>query len=245
MENLRTDFTERLAEVESYLDFLTLLEMRAQEGPPRLDGSDTPITVQQQRILYSSVYLQLYNLVESTMSRCIDAIAHAAAQGASWFPGDLSAELRKEWVRVIARTHTELKSERRLESALALCEHLVAALPVSTFEIEKGGGGNWDDLAIEKISERLGLALVVSKPVRSGIKRQVRDGLGPLALVKTLRNRLAHGDISFAECAENVTVNELVELKNRTVAYLTEVVDRFIVYLATHEFLIPSRRPAA
>jgi hypothetical protein len=159
-------------------------------------------------------------------------------------PSDLSQELRREWVRAMARTHEELTPDHRLNSALILCEHLVSALPVAEFALEKGGGGNWDDQAIEAISKRLGFQLVVSEPVYSAIKRRFQDDLGPLALVKQLRNQLAHGSISFAQCAENVTVTRLVDLKDKTVDYLREVVGCFNAYLDTFGYLVPERRPA-
>jgi len=244
MSALVTGFQERLAEVETYLEFLSALELRAQHGPPRLEGAEHPISAQQQRILYSSVYLQLYNLVESTMSRCIEAVTEAAKENSRWMPSDLSQSLRREWVRVMARTHKELNPDHRLESALLLCDHLVAALPVAEFAIDIGGGGNWDDQAIEAISRRLGFKLVVSEPVYSAVKRRFQDDLGPLALVKQLRNRLAHGSISFAQCAEDVTVARLVDLKEKTVDYLREVVGCFNAYLDSFAYLLPERRPA-
>mgnify|MGYP007003995016 FL=1 len=116
--NLAIGFQERLAEVEAYLEFLSTMEAQAQEGPPRIAGAEHPITTQQQRILYSSVYLQLYNLVEATMSRCIEAVSEAAKENAQWKPGDLSDSMRREWVRVTARTHVELAPENRLELSL-------------------------------------------------------------------------------------------------------------------------------
>ena len=244
MAALTDAFDERLAEVETYLDLLKVMEERAQDGPPRFEGAASPITTQQQKILYSSVYLQLYNLVESTMTRCIDAIAEAARMNPGWMPGDLTIELRTEWVRVTARTHVELTPQHRLESALALCEHLVSSLPIGSFAIEKGGGGNWDDGAIEAISGRLGFRLQVSRDVYNNIKRRVKDDLGPLGLVKRLRNELAHGSISFTECAEDATVAWLVELKDKTASYLREVVARFVSYIEAHEYLIPEKRPA-
>lgn len=244
MSDLTTGFQERLAEVEAYLGFLSTMEARAQQGPPRLEGAEHPITTQQQRILYSSVYLQLYNLVEATMSRCIEAVAEAAKENGRWRPSDLSGALRREWVRATARTHEILNPEHRLESALRLCDHLVASLPIASFDIDRGGGGNWDDSAIEAFSQRLGFQLVVSQPVYSAIKQPFRDDLGPLALVKQLRNRLAHGSISFAQCAEDVTVGRLVELKDRTVSYLKEVVDCFAAYVDGFEYLLPEKRPA-
>lgn len=244
MSVLITGFQERLAEVEAYLEFLSTMEARSQSGPPRFEGAAQPISAQQQRILYSSVYLQLYNLVEATMSRCIAAVADAAKESGQWKPGDLSVELRREWVRATARTHENMGPDKRLESALVLCEHLVAALPVGEFDIDKGGGGNWDDDAIEAISKRLGFRLAVSAPVYSAVKRKFRNDLGPLALVKKLRNDLAHGSISFAQCAEDESVARLVELKNKTVDYLGEVVDCFSGYVSSFEYLLPERRPA-
>jgi hypothetical protein len=120
---------------------------------------------------------------------------------------------------------------------------LVSALPITTFEIDKGGGGNWDDSSIENISKRLGFEMTVSHPVYSAVKRPFRDDLGPLSLIKDLRNRLAHGSISFAECAENETVGGLIELKEKTVSYLEEVVKCFNASIDSFEYLLPERRP--
>jgi hypothetical protein len=144
----------------------------------------------------------------------------------------------------VARTHIDMNYDSRLESALNLCGHLVSALPVPGFTMEKGGGGNWDDDAIEQIVARLGFRLSVDSMIYSGIKRPIRDDLGPLGLVKKLRNNLAHGNISFAECGENVTVSELRDLADRTAAYLREVVKAFRKYIDDHGFLIEARRPA-
>lgn len=245
MSDLLDAFNDRLAEVEAYLDFLRTFESCARSGPPKLEGAEQAISVPQQRILYSSVYLQLYNLVESSMTRCIEGISRAACSvNGGCLPGNLSESLRKEWVRHVARTHVELSPDNRLQSALKMCGLLLDSLPIDDFEIAKGGGGNWDDNEIEAISERLGFSLNISRPVYSAVKRQVKNDLGPLALVKSFRNRLAHGSISFVECAEDVTVSELVDLKDKTASYMREVVTRFDVFLTQFEFLLPDRRPA-
>jgi hypothetical protein len=244
MEQLSQAFEERLQEIESYLQFLEGIEIEARSGPPRLGHSGAPITTQQQRILYSGIFLQLYNLVEATIVRCLDGVTEAALEAGTWGPGDLTIELRREWVRVIARTHVELNYENRLASALSLCGHLVDSLPVRGFKVEKGRGGNWDDAAIEQIASRLGFDLQLSEGTNSAIKRKFRDDLGPLRLVKKLRNSLAHGSISFAECGENVTVGELRDLTDRTANYMREVVGCFVSYIRDHEYLVPAKRPA-
>jgi MAE_28990/MAE_18760-like HEPN len=244
MEALGTAFEERLGEIRAYLAFLDGIEVEARSGPPRLGAAGALITAQQQRILYSSVFLQLYNLVEATVVKCLDGVTDAALSGGNWLPGDLTEGLRREWVRVVARTHVELNPEHRLESALALCQHLVGALPVSGFKVEKGGGGNWDDDAIKQIAGRLGFNLQVSAETYSAIKRPFRDDLGPLQLIKKLRNSLAHGNVSFAECGENLTVGELRDLVDRTTVYLREVVGAFRSYIDGHQFVVQAKRPA-
>jgi MAE_28990/MAE_18760-like HEPN len=243
MEELGTAFEERHGEIEAYLAFLEGIETEARSGPPRLGATGALITTQQQRILYSGVFLQLYNLIEATIVLCLDGVTEAALRAGTWSPGDLTIELRREWVRVMARTHVDLNYEHRLQSALSLCEHLVDALPVAGFQVEKGGGGSWDDEAIEHIAGRLGFALRVDPETYRGIKQKFRDDLGCLQLVKKFRNELAHGSISFEQCGENVTVGELRDMTTRTVTYMREVVAAFRAYIDSHGYIVPARRP--
>ncbi len=242
MDDVKKLFEERKKEIDAYIDFLSAVERSAQLGTPRLTGGDS-ISVQQQRILYSGVFLQLYNLVEATVVRCIDGVTEAAITNGTWMPADLILELKKEWVRVMARTHIELSYENRLQSALALCDHLIGSLKVEGFKMDKGGGGNWDDIAIHQAAKRLGFEIELSKQVREAVKKPFRDDKGALALVKGFRNSLAHGEISFAECGENVTVGELRDLATRTSDYLNEVVEAFAAYVNKHEFLQENKRP--
>lgn len=237
--DLTQSFEDRLQEIESYLDLLEALERQIQIGPPRIGGS--AITAQQQKILYSSVYLQLYNLVEATITWCVDAVCDAATDKGRWLPGDLAERVRREWVRSTARTHLELNAEHRLDSAVEIADHLINSLPLLKLTIERRG--NVDDLVIQSIAERLGLDIKLSRDVLRGVKQPIRDDKGPLALVKDLRNRLAHGSLSFSECGDGVTVPDLRDLKQRTAQYLWEVITGFRAYIDGHEFLLPPRRP--
>lgn len=241
MDTITQSFEERFQEIATYLDLLEALERQVQAGPPAIGG--TTITAQHQKMLYSGVYLQLYNLVEATVTWCVDAVCAAATESGHWFPGDLTGELRREWVRSTTRTHIELSAENRLESAVRLCDLLIQARPVLDFTIEKGS--NWDDDDIKVITGRLGWKLQISSSVYSGIKRPIRNDKGPLALIKDLRNKLAHGRLSFSECGDGVTVSDLKSLTQLTVAYLREVVVAYRAYIDAYEFLIPQRRPVS
>ncbi len=63
--DLLENFQERLDEIEDYFAFLNRVDTQIQERSPERPSTE------QQRILFSTVYLQLYNLIEATMSECL------------------------------------------------------------------------------------------------------------------------------------------------------------------------------
>jgi hypothetical protein len=246
IDELVARFDERYGEIVTYLDLLDAIETLVMSGVPRLGNEDgLVVSTQQQRILYSSVYLQLYNLVESTVVGSLDAISRAAMEQAIHLPGDLSAEVRREWVKQIARTNVEMAPDKRLDEAIVLCDHLIADLRVGPFYIEKGGGGNWHDGEIKKIAKRIGCELQVSRRARAGINRPIRNDMGAMALVVSLRNALAHGNISFGECGQYDTAAELRRLAESVEVYLREVVAAFGKFIEERGYLQQERRPVA
>lgn len=243
MGDLSIAFRDHEAEILAYLDFLDGVDLSIKKGHGSSIPSHLSVTPQQQKILYSSVYLQLYNLVEATVTRCLDAVTDAAFNSRHWSPKDLCPEIRKEWVRTTARTHTDLNYQHRLDSVLELCNHLLSSLPIEGFKMERGGGGNWDDGEIEVIVGRLGFKLTIDRRIYSSVKRRIKDDLGPLGIVKKFRNSLAHGEISFTECGQNVTVGELRNIATVTASYMSAVVQAFETYIDQHEYLLEESRP--
>ncbi len=240
--DLEQAFNERLQEIDAYINLLEALERHLQTGAPKIGG--TAITAQQQKILYSSVYLQLYNLVEATVTWCVDAVVMASTDGGRWKPGDLIERLRREWIRASARTHVELSVDNRLNTAVAFCDQLLQSLPVQAWSVEKGGGGSWDDKTIEAITDRIGCELHLSPAVRTAVKRHVKDDRGALALVKYLRNQLAHGEISFEQCGDGITVTDLKQIRDSAALYLKEVVLAFKGYIDNYHFIAAHLRPS-
>ena len=241
MEPISSAFNERCEEVDEYLEFLDTLESQTKAGPPRIKGANKSISARQIQMIYSSLYIQIYNLVESTVTRCLEAVVTAAASSGDRNPRDLTHDLRREWVRVIARTHVDLNADKRLDHAFGLCNDLINENKLKPFSIEKGGGGNWDDDEIQAISKRIVLDLKVSPEIYEDIKKPIRNGLGPLKLVKKIRNQLAHGEISFSECAGNITVSELTQIKECAVKYLKEVVALYDQFIESASFLAPQK----
>lgn len=236
-----TQFNDRVAEIEEYIDLLHAVDTTAQTGPRAVGG--IAITARQQRMLYSSVYLHLYNLVEATATWCTSAVAEATAKGSRWRVGQLDSPVRREWIRANLRTHNQIGPDKRLNDSFDACEGILNGSPVKGWSIEKGGGGNWDDKEIENISERVGCPLAIALDIRTEAKRRFRDDMNALEYVKILRNKLAHGNISFDQSGENTTTQDLVDLKERTVNYLRAVLLSFVTYLDNFMYLAPAARP--
>ncbi len=227
-------FEERVEEIDSYIKLLETIERSAHSGPPEIDGD--VITARQQRMLYSAVFLQLYNLVEATATWCVSAVTTATASSGAWTVDQLEPLIRQEWVRTNARTHVTLSSQKRHKTNLIFCDLLLQGGNISEWDIEKGGG-NWDIKEIETISKRIGCVLRISPDVYRAAKRPFRNDKNSLLYIKDLRNQLAHGTISFEQSGENLTVSDLKELKGRTVNYLEEVVQSFSTYISQSHVL--------
>jgi hypothetical protein len=240
---LENAFEERLGEVEAYLSFLEEMELASQAGAPRFGPAGAPLTQRQAEILRAGVFVQLYNLVEATMTRCLDALATSSHDG-RWLPSQLVPAFRKEWIKVAAGVNVQMNPETRLEYATKLVELLVGGQSLKPFKIEKGGGGNWDDELIEALLRRLGVTLILAPGVRTAAKRPYRDDMRVMRMIMKMRNDLAHGNISFAECGENETSKSLREVTHAAAMYLRSIVRAIERYIERHEFLEAAHRPA-
>lgn len=240
--DLETAYDERAVEVEAYLGFLEELEAAAQTGAPRFSPTGAALSPQQIQILRAGVFVQLYNLVEATMTNCLDAVS-LASYTSQWTAADLNPNIRTEWVKVTVQANKDLNADNRLRKAVLLAESLVRSDPLAAFKLEKGGGGNWNDKHIEDMLERVGLKLKLTPTVREAVRRKERNDLGALGLVVKLRNDLAHGSISFSECGATETITSLRRIAGATVMYLRTVVRSVERYIDRHEYLVAARRP--
>lgn len=64
-----------------------------------------------------------------------------------------------------------------------------------------------------------------------------------MKLVKDRRNSLAHGSISFVDCADGIIATELREMSQQVESYLREVIKCFAHYIDSYIFLRPEIRP--
>jgi hypothetical protein len=237
MTRLSERFEERLAEVEEYLDFLSTIERVVGSLGPGYRSSRTEPSPRQQKILYAGVYLQLYNLVEATVTFCLEELRSQFGSGSQIQPEDLSEGLFQEWFCSVTQVDDVLSREARRKKVISACRNIIRKTPVKGTFLNSRRGGNWDDREIETLARRLGLKLNIPDATRIRVKRPIQDDKGALTYVKDLRNRLAHGGIAFSECAAQTTVADLTDLKKTTAEYLRQVVGAFDEYICQRSFL--------
>jgi len=227
MVEFRQIFQDRMEELDAYLDFLENMDQLSQNGIPRLGGSaGAEITPTQKSVLYSSFYLQVYNTIEATIIKCLEGLSNAVNN--EGLPiSQLIPKLQREWVKGFTKSNDPLNPQNRLDKSMKLFEELLQHSTIHSFSIEKGGGGNWDDKKIESIINLLGWNLSIDQDLQQKIKSHYKEEKGILAYVTLLRNKLAHGSISFVECGKDVAASDLRELKTTTYAYLESVVVLF------------------
>lgn len=242
MGELSAIYEERRSEIDAYFSLLEALERQLESGPPRL-GEDGPvITATQLRIMYSNVFILLYNLVEAIVNKCSIVLCAAITQEEKWFPGDLSDQLKTEWVLGYIKNDPQLSHKNRIKKSMEMFDHLVSSLPIRYMSIVKSNGGNWDDVEISKFSRKVGCKLIVRESSRRAVSRHFVDDHGALKYVVVCRNKLAHGELSFAECGTDFTVSRLHELRNAIIEYMLDIVKSFENFIDNHSFLDEKKR---
>ncbi|PZQ90059.1 MAG: hypothetical protein DI542_08745 [Acinetobacter johnsonii] len=237
MELVRSVFNERIYDIESYFELVNNIELAISFGGAILHFNTTSYVVkpEQQKIMYSSIYLHLYNLIESTISMLIDAVERHATTGINGQLGLLTEKMRKIYVTSVAAPYELLTNEKRLEKALVLFEQVLNLHPID-IKIPPGGGGNWDVTEIEKLSKSIGVNIALSAPLKQKVMRPFRDDKSPIRLIKDIRNKLAHGSISFTECGNNHVASDFRMLIDIVKDYLNHVIEKYEAYIDQHGY---------
>lgn len=217
------DFTERSKEVSKYFIFLKSLE----QGTTKLsmdgrgDTSKTKVIDSELlKTLKASGFLLLYNLVEATMRNVIEAIFdRLKSEGISY------DRIRPELKKIVLRNLRKRDPDTIFSSITAISVDIITA----GFDKEDLFSGNIDGRKIRDTATKYGFSHATDY-AKTG------DG-SDLLTVKANRNDLAHGIKSFAEVGRDQTADELLEIKNKVIRYLKQILQNIETYLKNAEYL--------
>ena len=175
------------------------------------------------QILRANAFLLLYNIVESSVSQALEKIhINLVVSGCGY--DNLSDNLKKEVVEFV-------KKSAKTDDFVTQVENI--ANDILNYYPEKKDffSGNVDAKEIKKMSKKYGFSC-------STDARKTDNG-AKLLPIKSHRNDLAHGFISFKECGKDYTIQDMMRMKKEVLSYIGEILENIDSYLIRQEFKRP------
>lgn len=235
MKKAKEEFEKRRLEIEEYFTFLKKLDYDS----PKLIYSKlgTPETYKVNdelvKILKANGFLLIYNLVEAVTRISLIELLVSITNSKTKF-NKLSDELQKLWILNKRFADKELKNKPEERVFHELYNEIISnAIIDFTLEIKDSKGeilkefvslsGNVDARQIRTIAEKYGFnSKLTSSHEKAGADLQE---------VKTKRNYLAHGRITFIECGKDFSVSQMCGYKDNSLIYLENIlinIEKFV-----------------
>ena len=216
MNTTKSEFNKRLAEINTYFDTLSMID----KGKCRIVCQDIQgkeeerlIDPDLSRILKANGFILLYNLIEATVRKSIDAILNMVRNEGLTY-GDLSDKLKTLWInQEVKGKGANSIGQKVKEMAEDILNNKILLLTHECVNIS----GNIDAQKVRDIARRVGY-------------NEPKDG-AVLKTIKDKRNHLAHGEYTFAEIGKDFSVNELMKYKDETERFLHSVLDNVERYI--------------
>jgi len=225
MNSVILDFEERVKEIELYFNHLKLiLEKEAMLYFPNNQTRKTKIIeLELTKVLKANCFLLLYNLSESSIRQAlIEIYNHISSKNIDY--NLVNDEIKKIWITHHYKDFKKLNVDEILNVLNNIANDIIN-VNFETTNIKIGG--SIDRRKINYFAKTIGFSDKVHHTLNNGNK---------LHLVKTRRNQLAHGEISFAQCGKNYSKEDLLKTKSQTIKYLRKILLNIKDYLESEKY---------
>lgn len=221
MDFLLQDLDDRKDEIEEYLRLITFLDSSTKIT--NQDDQNFEITSLLVKTIKGSVYLLLYNLVESTMREAVVAIHDDITASNSAFD-ELRQELQK---KVILRAKQDGVAVKALQASLS--NDISMNFHKATLRKKTLFSGNIDREKIKAVAQTYGFSYET-------VYQHTSHG-EQLDTVKQHRNDLAHGNKTFAGIGSEKSAQELQAFSEKVIAYIYAIFDNISDSLEHKKYL--------
>ncbi len=244
---LRTDFLDRVDEIESYFNFIEKIENGNKVLTDYSKTTTTNIDDKLEKILKSTAFLLLYNLIESTILNSItDIFDEISVKNISY--SMVNPDVKKYWIKHKLKFDENTKKKTMAENFHHIVSQILEHMPLMIEKEHVEYGGSLETAKIKAICKEIGIKSNHFKC------RKNDNGYKVFEEIKIKRNELAHGKFSFSKIAERLTykgsVREraeggqiidsfgLVHFKKYTIQLLSSYIDDIEEYIASEGYKI-------
>lgn len=213
-------FDERKREIEFYYSVLVDIDTGAKKT---IDTIDDRLFF---RIMKSNFLLMLYNIVEATVTTgMLEVYEHLKNDECTY--SSLITALQNIWrdykVKEVYGSSYELKAyTKRVET---IVNNIIDETPLIFNKNMLNINGNLNAKRIKSICDN------------HCIRYTVIDDDMKLENIRKKRNSLAHGDESFSNCARDITVSDLENIKDTVFSFLNGIIEGMKNYCDEKQYL--------
>ena len=218
MKTTLATFYDRIDELELY--YLIMLDL--DNDNPKIKTSNNSRFF---KILKSNYILMLYNLVEScTVSGILEIYERLKDDNCMY--KDVIDEIKEMWItsqvsQVYSPTTSKSTYEKRVKKIIeSITQNSIIELDKSVLKLS----GNLDAKRIKLLCDK------------HRIRYNAQDSKAALRMVKEKRNSLAHGSISFSDCARDLTLNDLRDIKIAVINFMEDILKGMENYYEYKEY---------
>ena len=221
MQNTLGIFEDRKEEINFY--YSIMIEIESADG--HIETIDNNRLV---KIMKSNLLLMLYNLVEAcVVSGMMEIYEDLKNDGCSY--NSVISEIQYIWAKneineIYGPTTERIAYENRVQRII---QNITSESPIILSRDALGVSGNLNAKKIKEICDRH----------RIRYRLETRGEL--LERVKLERNNLAHGDVSFSDCARNLSLSDLETIKNEVFLFIDGILKGMTDYYIGKQY----RRP--
>jgi hypothetical protein len=226
MTTVINEFNTRVKEIEVY--FVLLEEIINQNAalyfPSKTKNKTKKIDEDLIKVLKANSFLLLYNLIESSIKLSITEIYDQISIKNKKY-SEVVTEIRKIWITENYKNFQGKGTDFIFDTINNIAEDVISI----KFNPDKIISGNIDGRKVRDFASQYGFSDKAHHLSKNGVR---------LHQVKTQRNLLAHGGLSFTECGRQYTYEDLVETKRQVIIYLRSILKNIDNYLAQNKYIV-------
>lgn len=231
--NARDNYNELTSTIRDYIRLIA-----------SIDKKEIKVETAQYQMIRSSLFLVLYNLIESTMATLIRAVTE---------------EINNHFIRdtgEVVLLHDKIANEVlksiKLDGSTgkSFYDYSIGACQSPNFKISEGGGGNWNYITIVEFSKKIGININMcdanGRQCRKTIANRAKFvldadekkyGSRTINNITDFRNKLAHGEVSFHKLTREMTVKEMKASVLKTKMFLFYLIKKYETFIIEKQYL--------